>query len=285
MTAASVRATAGCSGRARPSAARPAADRERQPALVDDSDTVLGQHRGSQLVDSVGVFAPAWRTSKASASRARTSVPAGASIRRWMGSMQSSSSASSTTNVMIAVAHLPARCRTRAQLVAVVDGRLEPVVPISQHERSAPDRRADRGDALGVVDRGELVVHALRIDALGQGSGLLHQRGEPGAERQSPDRVDVDAHRPQQRETIRLRFRAACARGEDVVVAGLGQGQGAEDAPGVAARAVRIGELHPVGVQARLGVADRAHLRRTSGRRWRRPGRSDRLRPPRPAAG
>ena len=62
-------------------------------------------HRGLERVDAVGARPrPPARISNASASRARMSTPAGRSIKRWIGSMHSSSSTSSTTNVMIASA-------------------------------------------------------------------------------------------------------------------------------------------------------------------------------------
>ena len=132
----------------------------------------------------------------------------------------------------------------------------------------------------------DLVAHAVGIDARGERRRAVEQRGEARAEGQAPDRVDVDAHRPQQREPVGLRLRQRALVGEDVVVARLGQRQRADDAAGVAADAVRVGELHAVGVEARRRVARRARPSASPAREGlARPGRSGRPRTLRPAAG
>ena len=118
MTAASVAATAGCSpasAAARTSAPGTASAR---PRAVDEPEPALGAHRrvvqastpsgvfGARVahVERVGERGPAGRCRRA------------ASIRRWIGSMHSSSSTSSTTKVMIAAAPPGAIPRPRSSL-------------------------------------------------------------------------------------------------------------------------------------------------------------------------
>ena len=86
-----------------------AGDREREALAVDDAEPVFVRMAAVSASTPSGVLAPTSRTSNASASSGRTSAPAGRSTRRWIGSMHSSSSASSTTKVMIAAAPSPAR--------------------------------------------------------------------------------------------------------------------------------------------------------------------------------
>ena len=89
-----------------------------------------------------------------------------------MGSMSSSSSTSSTTNIMIAPAP-PTGLARGAQLVAVGARGLEAVMAVGEHQTASADRRADLGDARRVVDRAELVDHAVVVDAgAEQGVGL-----------------------------------------------------------------------------------------------------------------
>ena len=92
---------------------------------------------------------------------------------------------------------------------------------------------------------------------LHSGVGGLEQVGQTRAEREAPDRVDVHPHRPQQREPVGLRLRQRAFVGEHVVGARFGQPQRADDAAGVARRALGGAVLHPVRVEAGPVVDER----------------------------
>ena len=131
---------------------------------------------------------------------------------RWMARTQSCSSASSTTRVMIASAPGVVAARARRGRCATVSKRWWP----SASTRPAPATAAGMAAMpLGVVDGDELVARRRRrraATAVGAPS-VSSSDGEPGGEREAPDRVEVGARRAQQLEAVALGLRAACARG------------------------------------------------------------------------
>jgi len=89
----------------------------------------------------------------------------------------------------------------------------------------------------GVVRAGApLSVNAVGIDAIGQRLGVFEQRGETRAERQPPDRIDVDPHGAQERQPVGFGLRQGALVRQDVVVAGFGQAQRTDHSASVAAR-------------------------------------------------
>ena len=83
-----------------------------------------------------------------------------------------------------------------AQLVAVGARGLEAVVTVGEHDRRAADPGLDFGDAGRVVDRAQLVDHAVGVDAAGEHHVGFELFGEAGREAEAPDRVDVGAASP-----------------------------------------------------------------------------------------
>ena len=104
-TAASVAATAGCSSASAPARTSGAGTASASPLRSTRPSPPAARIARSSASTPSGVFGPASRdVERVGQSAARRSTPAGRSTRRWMGSMHSSSSTSSTTNVMIASA-------------------------------------------------------------------------------------------------------------------------------------------------------------------------------------
>ena len=94
----------------------------------------------------------------------------------------------------------------RSLLVSIGERGFEPVVSVGEHERRARHDAADRGDRLGVVDRGELVADVGFVGARSERRGAGQKLGETGTERESPDGVDVHPHRSEEREAVGLRL-------------------------------------------------------------------------------
>ena len=144
--------------------------------------------------------------------------------------------------------------------VAIVDRGLETVVAVGEDQPVRIDRRADRGDRGRVVDGTEFVTHAVGIGARAQRPRPLGQLGEAGAERERPDRIDVDPHLAQQREPVRFGLGQRAFVRQDVVAARLRQAERADHTAGVPAAV-----LHPVGVETSGAVDNEdpvAHPRR-----------------------
>ena len=171
----------------------------------------------------------------------------------------------------------------RAQLVAVVARGLETVVAVGEHDRRAADERR-RSRAMrsrrrrSRPARGCMPSASVQVASTVSGSSSSVR---PAAEAQAPDRVDVDARsRGAARAGPTWPWRR-CARGAARLGSpGFGQRERADDAPGVARLAVRVAELHAVGVEARCGVVRRARPMPPRPRGPRPLVRSGRRRPP-----
>ena len=170
MTAASVRGDggvlAGERGGARVGVRGP---RARGPRSSTRPSPPLGAHRGLERVDALGrVRAGGAHVERVGEAGPQVGARRAASTRRWIGSMQSSSSASSTTNVMIASAP-PGRDARGAQLVAVVERGLEAVMAVGEHQRRARrPRRGSRRWSAGSSMARERVADAVVVDARGR---------------------------------------------------------------------------------------------------------------------
>ncbi len=141
--------------------------REREAAGVDESEAALGAHRDLERVDTFGRV----RARVADVERVGERGPEIGAGRRF-------DEAVDRLDAQLVVDELDDERQDRVgpaglgtggpELVAVVERRLEPVVPVGQDERRAADDPADRGDGPGVVDRRDLVGDTVGIDASGQ---------------------------------------------------------------------------------------------------------------------
>src|SRR5260221_12716615 len=94
-----------------------------------------------------------------------------------------------------------------APLVAIGERRLEAVVAVGEHERIRTYCVADRLLGCGVVDRVQRVARAVFTGALADERRRVDGPGEALGQRESPDRIEVEARRAQQREPVALRLR------------------------------------------------------------------------------
>jgi hypothetical protein len=130
-------------------------------------------------------------------------------------------------------------------------------VAVGHEHRGRGDGGVDGLDASRVVDVLEAVHDAVGIcDRAEQLTGRRGETGQPGGERQHPDRGQVDRRGPGEIETVGGGLRCRLLVRQHVVAGcvGIGDSQGAEHPRDGALVTGFVGEGHGVPVIGRLGV-------------------------------
>ena len=128
------------------------------------------------------------------------------------------------------------------------------MVTVGQHQRRAAHHSMDLLDARRIVDRAELVDHSVGIHARSELRVGFDPLGQARGQAEAPDRIDVRTRGAEEREPVGLRLAHRPFMREHGGVVGLGQGERADDPPGVARIALEIPELHAIRVEARRRI-------------------------------